>query len=666
MKTILSVILAILTLAVHSGPLSAQGFTDSHVTFYGEVLKSAGANTVLLQSGTLKMTFTSQRDPANHITIETPLRPTGPGSSRAYFYALQVPLAYLPDTRRINDYLAIERTQTDFQIENILVDNVPATLPDGSVEFYGLSFSNRGDYYRMDLLVHGDILDEDSDGLPDWWEVMNRLDPGLADSQHDPDGDGWSNLIEFNRGSNPQESNLDPHLATTSLSVPEHGEAGFLLQFHDSDSPPGDIAVTVDSSGIDGFRLNLNGTPSHENLVHLTLFDLQSGRLTIVHQDVSIRSARVAVTWNDGGDSRSDTVALQVNEPSSSDGNDASLWLDATTLSEDLPVSTWTDRSGNDRSAMQPVEENRPMAVLSGSKQGVHFDMPSSHLFFQDATIPSGDHTVLASWRSQESGATSQVLLSSNRGFLCLEPTTEAVSYPGAPLYQADGVAVRGYESSPGEIATNIFRREDSTLQNIFGLSYNGRGIEPEALPAVLPTIGARRLALPVEDPVTNSFGGTLHELLVFPVALPEQKLRDVHDYLQSKWSSHVIWDFSTTLRPVELDAAGSNRSIIRGGHGNDDLGGGALGSVISGGPGNDILRAGSGIDTFVFGAIDTGEDVIVGFDPEKDIIDLSALFWGESGDARRYLSTRLDTSFDTPIPTLDTCLLYTSDAADE
>ncbi|RYD30980.1 MAG: type I secretion C-terminal target domain-containing protein, partial [Verrucomicrobiaceae bacterium] len=153
--------------------------------------------------------------------------------------------------------------------------------------------------------------------------------------------------------------------------------------------------------------------------------------------------------------------------------------------------------------------------------------------------------------------------------------------------------------------------------------------------------------------------GGQLQELLVFPSALPEQKLRDVHDYLQSKWSGAVIWDFSTGLKPVSLSVTSSNSGqVLRGGHGDDHLGGGPLADTLSGGPGADILTGGGGVDRFVFGGVDTGKDRITDFALQQDIIDLSALFWGMTGDARNFISLRLDTDFSTETPTLSSVLI--------
>ena len=658
MKPIFSFILLSSLLLVAGHKANAEGFTDSHITFFGQVRQVGGANTHLLQSGNLTMTFASQKNPDNRVTLETSLRPTGVGSILPYSYALKIPLAYLPSINRINDYLAIGGTSTDFHIEGIQVDGRSATLPDGSVEFYGLSFANRADQYRLDLIIQGDSIDSDGDGMPDWWERLNGLDPSLVDDGSDADDDGWSNGTEFFRGSNPQESNLDPQLATAEMFIHELGEAGCFLQFYDSDSTLQEILVTVDSSRIEGFQLKMNGNLLPHGPVTLTASELQSGRLTVVHIEPSVEYASLPVTWRDGGEPRAATVLLRATTPSTMDGNDASLWLDAAALSAGVRTHSWIDRSGNSRNAMQPREEYRPYVEVQNGQQGVQFDSPNKHLFLQTEAIPMGSHTLFAVWNSPDFQVEKEALLSSNRGFLHIEPTAEAVSYPGAPIYEADGIAVRGFESSPSEISTNIFRREGESLQNIFGLSYNGEEIEAEPQQPVLPTIGARRLAIPMENPVVDGFSGTLHELIVFPRALPEQKLRDVHDYLQSKWSEHVVWDFSTSLRAVTLTAAASQRNIIRGGHEDDDLGGGGEQTILSGGPGNDILRGGSGTDTFVFGGIDTGDDFIVDFDPENDVIDLSALFWGKSGDARQYLSSRLDTRFDTPVPTLDTVLI--------
>ena len=137
---------------------------------------------------------------------------------------------------------------------------------------------------------------------------------------------------------------------------------------------------------------------------------------------------------------------------------------------------------------------------------------------------------------------------------------------------------------------------------------------------AVVPAIGLRRtVEAGGEMAAQDAFEGELHELMVFPSALPEQRLRDAHDYLASKWNGAIVWDHSREVSPIRLSNEGPGQHIIRGGHGDDHLGGGALDDILSGGPGDDTLTGGAGSDQFVFGGIDTGRDVIVDFDVEAD-----------------------------------------------
>lgn len=638
---------------------AASGFTDSAVTFYGEVRQVSGGRTFLLQAGKLEMTFVNQSNPANKVTLDTDLRPTGEGDNKLFSYTINVPLAYLPEAPRLGDFLAVGAEPTDFRIQEITINGKAATQPDGSKEFYGLSFASRGADHRLDLLTSADTTDSDGDGLPDWWEDLYGFDKGLADSGSDSDDDGWTNLEEFNRGANPLVGNRVPRLATAEILVPQSGEAGVHLHVLDSDTPPDGIEIAITGGENPGFVIHLDGVPLVPGETQqFPLTGLQSGRLTIRNSDQSANRFSLPLSCNDGDATTAGSVIVRVVRPSERDGSDATLWLDGMDLTEDGGgIGSWVDRSGNGRNASQPLPAHQP--VVRG--HSAHFPAAgAAHLFFQDAAVSAGNHTILASYRAAAASDSPQTLLSTNRGFLQLASTNRAISYPGAPTYQMDGIAVRGFENVTGAGSTSIFRREGNLLENIYGVTYDGRNVAATAIDPVLPTIGTRRSAVPgSSSPVSEGFSGQLHELLVFPSALPEQKLRDVHDYLASKWDGSVIWDLSTELKTVNLAAtSGIHPQIIRGGHGDDHLGGGPLGDIISGGPGADTLTGAGGADRFVFGGLDTGKDRITDYHPEHDVIDLSAMFWGRSGDARQFISVRLDANFTTGIPVLDSVLI--------
>ena len=51
--------------------------------------------------------------------------------------------------------------------------------------------------------------DTDGDGMPDWWEIEHGLDPYTDDSGGDLDGDGLSNLLEYQNATDPNKGDTD-------------------------------------------------------------------------------------------------------------------------------------------------------------------------------------------------------------------------------------------------------------------------------------------------------------------------------------------------------------------------------------------------------------------------------------------------------------------------
>ncbi len=64
------------------------------------------------------------------------------------------------------------------------------------------------------------INDEDGDGMASDWEAANKLNPSIDDSAADPDGDGYTNLQEYQARTDPRNSADTPF--SMEDTIPEH------------------------------------------------------------------------------------------------------------------------------------------------------------------------------------------------------------------------------------------------------------------------------------------------------------------------------------------------------------------------------------------------------------------------------------------------------------
>ena len=57
---------------------------------------------------------------------------------------------------------------------------------------------------NKEFWITTDVDDADGDGMPDWWEERYGFDPrDPTDAEQDEDGDGYTNIEEYNNGNNP-------------------------------------------------------------------------------------------------------------------------------------------------------------------------------------------------------------------------------------------------------------------------------------------------------------------------------------------------------------------------------------------------------------------------------------------------------------------------------
>lgn len=89
---------------------------------------------------------------------------------------------------------------------NGVVDAGETDPCDADTDDDGLTDGEESDIYNTDPLSS----DTDGDSMPDKWEVDNGLEPLVDDAADDADGDGFDNLKEYNKGTDPQDPESHP------------------------------------------------------------------------------------------------------------------------------------------------------------------------------------------------------------------------------------------------------------------------------------------------------------------------------------------------------------------------------------------------------------------------------------------------------------------------
>lgn len=106
-------------------------------------------------------------------------------------------------------YLGVVKDQYK---ENVTIELTSFAIGSGSVVYPGDTDGDElSDYDEFFMYnTHWLIADTESDGMPDGWEVDHNLNPLANDAGEDADGDHFSNLMEYQAETDPNDSNSHP------------------------------------------------------------------------------------------------------------------------------------------------------------------------------------------------------------------------------------------------------------------------------------------------------------------------------------------------------------------------------------------------------------------------------------------------------------------------
>jgi hypothetical protein len=115
-----------------------------------------------------------------------------------------------PGNAAVKDAEKIPGAVASMKLERVLVQGIDGNRPVDLFTGIPLFVSSSDPDTAKDLSGEGDPVHPPIDNI--WW-IVNRLDPGFADSpSRDPDGDGFSNLEEFLGKTDPNDAKEFPPL----------------------------------------------------------------------------------------------------------------------------------------------------------------------------------------------------------------------------------------------------------------------------------------------------------------------------------------------------------------------------------------------------------------------------------------------------------------------
>jgi len=364
---------------IQANPLVAS-IPEPETIVYGQVYNQYQNNKILLTEAEITWSIRKKGSDTLHTyqgeiqcvkCLEFDTNGLNCTSCEKYAYSVKIPQKTDPMSNDSDHHvlpLFIDNQQYD--LLEATVNGVKANMrfksQDGNIQpqdkegsFILAGQTRRSHYYEVDLELVLPVTDTDNDRIPDFWEKQYHLninDP--SDAEEDTDNDGWNNLEEFLKATDPETSNKIPMLLESDICVFEGTKTLFQLNIADSDTPKEQLKIKFVSIP-NTIRLVFHGANTPYKHGHVIQYNdivqyshLENGNVFLETISTEKTTDRMYVLLIDGDhDPVVKTVVLNTFKPTSTDGTDAILWTDAyhhAQTNQNTVSKRLEDRSGND------------------------------------------------------------------------------------------------------------------------------------------------------------------------------------------------------------------------------------------------------------------------------------------------------------------------------
>jgi alpha-tubulin suppressor-like RCC1 family protein/chitodextrinase len=516
-----------------------------------------------------------------------------------------------------NGYVAAMAADTKaFATKPIVINNTPVlktaggkVIAAGFNSSYAIAGDNSGTVYAWGEASHQQLgydasrfvlmsfrltptaSDKDSDGMPDQWEIDNKLTTA-GKGETDADLDGLSNIQEYYFGTPPKlyDSDMD---RLNDFADSQPGTIGngddyklSIISGNNQEVFCGTVApvpvvisigerklgvpIKVSSNSSTIILSDINSVGSYGQQT-VTVITNSAGQASVYFKQADTAGS-YEIRFNAGISDVATAIAHAVSPPSTLDDSaiglpvrgNVKLWLTAdagvTADPNSGRVSQWSCNAGGGLVALQSTTSSQP--VLNPA---AHFGRPAVKFDGVDDTLQISGLTAVTSrftlvWLIKpDSLATNQKIVSTSSGGFTFNTTPSGAAAVGTDTGTRIIEGANPGQIPSGTMAVNNWVLLSFVYNNGVGTFYkNGLPIATKSGMAAPADWGALHLG----STDTDTLHGDLAEVILYDRALPAQDILELRNYIFSKYDFYSDMDFDGR-HDAEESAGGGVPSVI-------------------------------------------------------------------------------------------------------